>query len=65
MALPPQRSMLSSPSPTPAWVRLNGDMPEARFGSTAVPISPNQVFVVGGNNECGCTKTAFIGSITM
>ena len=50
---------------TNSWVRLNGDMPEPRFGSTAVPISPNQVFVVGGNDECGCTKTAFIGSITM
>lgn len=36
---------------TNSWVRLGRDMPEPRFGSTAVPLLPNKLFVSGGNDD--------------
>ena len=52
---------------TNSWVRVtNGDLPEARYGCTAVQLSSNLVLVLGGRNDQDkCTKTVFLGSITI
>ena len=51
---------------TNSWVRVTtGDLPEPRWGCTAVQLSSNQLLVVGGVNDQGkSTKTVFLGSIT-
>ena len=52
---------------TNSWVRVTtGDLPEPRYVSTAVQLSSNQLLVVGGRDEQdNCTKTVFLGSITI
>ena len=52
---------------TNSWVRVTtGDLPEPCYACTAVQLSSNQLLVVGGcDNQDKCTKTVFLGSITI
>ena len=52
---------------TNSWVRVTtGDLPEPRHGCTVVQLSSNRVLVVGGiDDQYKCTKTVFLGSITI
>ena len=52
---------------TNSWVwATTGELPEPRNACTAVQLSSNQLFVVGGfNDQDKCTKTVFLGSITI
>ena len=52
---------------TNSWVRVTtGDLPEPRYGCTAVQLSSNQLLVVDGmDNQEKRTKTVFLGSITL
>ena len=51
---------------TNSWFRATtGDLPEPRYGHTAVQLPSNQLLVVGGrDNQRKNTKTVFLGSIT-
>ena len=52
---------------TNSWVRImTGDLPLPRHGCTAVQLSSNTMIVIGGkDNEDKCTKTVFIGTVTV
>ena len=52
---------------TNSWVRVTtGELPEPRYGCTAVQLSSNQLLVVGGrDDQKKRTKTVFLGSITL
>ena len=52
---------------TNSWVRATtGDLPEPCYACTAVQLSSNQLLVVGGrDDQDNCTKTVFLGSITI
>ena len=50
-----------------SWVRVTtGDLPEPRYGCTAVQLSSNKLLVVGGkDNQDKRSKTVFLGSIVI
>ena len=52
---------------TNSWVRVTtGDLPEPCYSCTAVQLSSNRLLVVGGrDDQDNCTKTVFLGSITI
>ena len=52
---------------TNSWVRImTGDLPQPRHRCTAVQLSSNTMIVIGGkDNEDKCTKTVFIGTVTV
>ena len=51
---------------TNSWVRVTtGGLPEPCYACIAVQLSSNQLLVVGGTNQEECTKTVFLGSITI
>ena len=52
---------------TNSWVRVTTwELPEPRYGCTAVQLSSNRLLVVGGaDNQDKCTKTVFLGSVTI
>ena len=54
---------------TNSWIRVTtGDLPEVRYGCTALQLSSNQLLVIGGGDDKKTNKdtnTVFLGSITV
>jgi len=52
---------------TNSWVRImTGDLPQPRYGCTAVQLSSNTMIVIGGrDDQMKSTKTVFIGTVTV